>query len=220
MKPKHLFQLIMLSSAFLSLSSYAQLGSQEIKICVISDVHYFDTSLLINEGPAFEDYLNHDRKLLRESYAITESLIDSLVTEQPDILLVSGDITKDGELICHQKMADYFEELEATGTHVFVCPGNHDINNPHAVAFDNDTTYPVASVNPEEFKTIYANHGYDEAIAVDTASLSYIAEPIRGLQILSMDVCRYDSNYIDNYPQTDGGFEGKSYSGNGTPQPD
>jgi hypothetical protein len=47
----------------------------------------------------------------------------------------------------------------------------------------------------------------DQAIAVDTASLSYVAEPIPGLQILSMDVCRYDSNYISNYPQTSGGFE-------------
>jgi len=185
----------------------SQVGVQDIKICIIADVHYFDTSLLINDGPAFQEYLSHDRKLLQESYAITESLIDSLIAEQPDIVLVTGDITKDGEMVCHQKMADYFGELEADGAQVFVCPGNHDINNPHAVAFDYDTTYQVASVTPGEFKNVYANHGYSDAIAVDTASLSYVAEPIQGLQILSMDVCRYDSNYIDNYPLTDGGFE-------------
>jgi 3',5'-cyclic AMP phosphodiesterase CpdA len=185
----------------------AQVGLQDIKICVISDVHYFDTSLLINDGAAFEEYLMYDRKLLRESYAITASLFDSLAAEHPDILLVSGDITKDGELVCHQTMADYFNQLEAAGTQVFVCPGNHDINNPMAVAFDGDVTYPVPGLSPEEFKTIYGNFGFDEAIAVDTASLSYVVEPIEGLQILSMDVCRYDSNYFDNYPQTNGGFE-------------
>lgn len=188
-------------------SAFAQLGTEDIKICVFSDPHYFDTSLLINDGPAFEDYLNFDRKLLRESYAITESLIDSLIAEQPDIVLVSGDLTKDGELIAHQKMAAYFEELESAGAKVFVCPGNHDINNPHAVAFDNDTTYPVPSVTPEIFKSLYENFGFNEAIAADTASLTYIVEPIPGLQILSMDICRYDSNYIDNYPQTSGGFK-------------
>lgn len=185
----------------------AQVGVQNIKMCIISDVHYFDTSLLINDGTAFEEYLNDDRKLLRESYAITESLMDSLISEQPDIVLVSGDITKDGELVCHQKMADYFSELEAAGAQVFVCPGNHDINNPMAVAFDGDITIPVPAVNPQEFKAVYGGFGYNEAIAIDTASLSYIAEPIQGLQILSMDVCRYDSNYINNYPQTNGGFK-------------
>lgn len=187
--------------------SNAQLGIQNIKICVFTDSHYFDTSLLINDGQAFEDYLNFDRKLLRESYAITESLMDSLISEQPDLVLVSGDLTKDGELIAHQKMAAYFGELEAAGAQVFVCPGNHDINNPHAVAFDYDTTYPVPSVTPEIFKSVYENFGFNEAIAVDTASLTYIVEPMPGLQILSMDICRYDSNYIENYPKTSGGFK-------------
>lgn len=200
-------QTFLLSFFIFCQTSMSQVGLEEIKICVISDVHYFDTSLLINDGPAFEEYLTYDRKLLRESYAITQSLIDSLISEQPDLVLVTGDITKDGELVCHQKMASYFSQLEANGAQVLVCPGNHDINNPMAWAFDGSNTYPVPGVSPEEFKSIYNDFGFNEAIAQDTASLSYIIEPIPGLQILSMDVCRYDSNYIANYPQTDGGFE-------------
>ena len=208
MKNKLTFSILLLPVLLLyTLNGYSQLGTENIKICVISDVHYFDTSLLISDGPAFEEYLNFDRKLLRESYAITQSLMDSLITEQPDIVLVSGDLTKDGELVCHQKMADYFSQLEANGAKVFVCPGNHDINNPMAVAFDGSLTYPVPTVNDDEFKSVYNNFGFNEAIATDTASLSYVAEPIPGLQILSMDVCRYDSNYINNYPQTSGGFK-------------
>ncbi|MCB2219403.1 MAG: metallophosphoesterase [Bacteroidetes bacterium] len=200
-------QLLVILITVNTFPSWSQVGQQGIKICVISDVHYFDTSLLINDGTAFQNYLTYDRKLLKESYAITESLIDSLIAEQPDIVLVSGDITKDGELICHQKMAAYFEALEMNGAQVFVSPGNHDINNPHAVAYDGDVTYPVPSVNAAEFVSTYEDFGFNEAILRDTASLSYVAEPIPGLQILSMDVCRYDSNYINNYPQTDGGFK-------------
>jgi 3',5'-cyclic AMP phosphodiesterase CpdA len=206
MKPKF-FILLLVSGIVFYFTAKSQVGLQDIKICVISDVHYFDTTLLINDGTAFQNYLTIDRKLLKESYAITEFLIDSVIIEAPDIVLVSGDITKDGELVCHQKMADYFEELELNGIQVLVCPGNHDINNPHAVAYDGDVTFPVASVNPAEFAALYGEFGFDEAILADTASLSYIAEPIPGLQILSMDVCRYDSNYINNYPQTDGGFK-------------
>jgi predicted MPP superfamily phosphohydrolase len=137
------FILFILLGSFSEISVFAQVGIQDIKICVISDVHYFDTSLLINDGPAFEEYLTYDRKLLRESYAITESLIDSLISEQPDLVLVTGDLTKDGELVCHQKMANFFNQLENAGTQVFICPGNHDINNPMAVAFDGAVTYPV-----------------------------------------------------------------------------
>ncbi|MBN2172606.1 MAG: metallophosphoesterase [Bacteroidales bacterium] len=208
MKSKLFFILaLVIVSAGISVQSIAQIGTENIKICVFSDPHYFDPSLLINDGPAFEEYLTYDRKLLKESNAIMESLIDSLIAEQPDIVLISGDLTKDGELICHQQMAGYFSELENAGAQVFVCPGNHDINNPHALAYDNDMTYPVPNITPEDFVTIYHNFGYGQAIAKDTASLSYVAEPIPGLQILSMDVCRYDSNYIQNYPQTSGGFE-------------
>ena len=202
-----LLTLIIASAIWLPNCSFAQVGVQDIKICVISDVHYFDTTLLINDGQAFEDYLFYDRKMLRESYAITQSLMDSLIVEHPDILLVPGDLTKDGELVCHQTVANFFSQLEANGTQVFVCPGNHDINNPTAFAYDGDNTIPVPNVSPQDFKSIYADYGYNEAIAIDTASLSYVAEPIQGLQILSMDVCRYDSNYIQNYPQTSGGFK-------------
>jgi len=208
MKAKYTIQLVFLMGILNFVNPlFAQVGIQNIKLCVISDVHYFDTSLLVNDGTAFEEYLKSDRKLLRESYAITESLMDSLVSEQPDIVLVSGDITKDGELVCHQKMAEYFGVLESSGAHVFVCPGNHDINNPMAVAFDGNNTYPVPAITPEDFKNLYSAYGFSDAIAVDTASLTYVAEPIEGLQILAMDVCRYDSNYINNYPQTSGGFK-------------
>ena len=206
MKAIQNYLILLILITFFAKSSNAQVGTEEIKICVISDVHYFDTSLLINDGSAFEEYLNFDRKLLRESYAITQSLVDSLLAEQPDLVLVSGDITKDGELVCHQKMAGYFSQLEASGIHVLVCPGNHDINNPMAVAFDGALTYPVPAIDADDFKTIYGDFGFDEAIAIDTSSLSYVSEPIPGLQILSMDVCRYDSNYINDYPQTSGGF--------------
>jgi hypothetical protein len=103
-------------------------------------------------------------------------------------------------------MAEFFGELEAAGAEVLVCPGNHDINNPHAMAYDGDVTFPVPGVSPQEFRTIYNNFGFGQALAVDTSSLSYVAEPVPGLQVISIDVCRYDSNYINNYPQTSGGF--------------
>ena len=139
---KKVYLLFLLSAVFLlsSHNSYSQVGSQNIKFCVISDLHYFDSTLLINDGPAFQAYLAQDRKMLKESHAIMVSLFDSLVAEHPDIVLIPGDMTKDGELVCHQKMLDFILKLQNINVKVFVTPGNHDINNPAAMSFNNDTT--------------------------------------------------------------------------------
>lgn len=188
-------------------NGFGQLGLQNIKICVISDLHYFDSTLLINDGYAFQMYLAQDRNLLKESHAIMVSLFDSLIAEHPDIVLITGDITKDGEYICHQKIATFLQKLKNANIKVFVSPGNHDINNPNSFSFDGDTVYSVPTITPVQFKSIYNDYGYNQAIKADTASLSYLSEPFSGLQILSMDVCRFDSNYINMEPTTSGGFK-------------
>ncbi|MFZ4401843.1 MAG: metallophosphoesterase [Bacteroidales bacterium] len=207
MKKIYFVILLSISVFFGTLRGFSQVGLQNVKICVISDMHYFDSTLLINDGFAFQMYLAQDRKLLKESHAIMVSLFDSLIAEHPDIVLIPGDLTKDGENLCHQKIAAFLLKLKNANIKVFVAPGNHDINNPSSFSFDGDTVYSVPTITPSQFKTIYNNYGYNVATKTDTASLSYVAEPISGLQILSMDVCRYDSNYIDMQPTTSGGFK-------------
>lgn len=189
------------------LAPAADSSAQDQKICVIADIHYFDPDLLINDGTAFQTYLAYDRKLLQESEAILESVIDSLIAEAPDVVIVAGDLTKDGELTGHQKVAAYFQELENAGIEVIVTPGNHDINNPHAVSFDGDDMTPVSSVSPAEFATIYDNYGFAQASARDTNSLSFVYNLTDSITVISMDVCRYDSNYVDGHPTTSGGFK-------------
>ncbi len=84
---------------------FIELDAQKEKICVASDLHYFDPALLINDGPAFHQYIMDDRKLIKESSAIVKSLFKSIIEEKPDILLIPGDLTKDGELVSHQNLA-------------------------------------------------------------------------------------------------------------------
>jgi len=178
----------------------------KLKLAIFSDAHYFAPSLLVNDGPAFQGYLAADRKLLLQSQAILDEMITELKQAQPQIVLVSGDLTKDGELICHQAMTNYLGQLKAAGAKVFVVPGNHDINNPHAVSYDGVTTTPVPSITPAQFATLYAGCGYGDAVARDPNSLSYVAEPTPGLLILAMDSCRYERN-TNGEPYTGGYFD-------------
>ena len=182
------------------------------QFAVISDLHIFDTSLG-SEGPLFEEYLNSDRKLLIESIEILEAVVERLRTEDLDFVIVSGDLTKDGELLNHQRCASILSALLEDGTKVYVVPGNHDILNGHAVMFEQDTTQPVPTVTPAEFAEIYKEMGYGEAIRRDSASLSYVVEPLPGLWIVAMDACRYRDNRADRPPVVDGRFQRRLSAG-------
>lgn len=186
-----------------------------VRFAVFSDPHLFDPALG-TEGAAFEAYLAQDRKLIRESEALTKSVVAELIkthqSEPLDFILVSGDLTKDGERASHEKFAGYLAQLEAAGIPVYVVPGNHDVNNPHAMAFDGATATSVATVTPAEFANVYTQFGYGEAKAIDTNSLSYTVEPVPGLVLLGLDSCKYTENASKGYPVTSGAYSAATQS--------
>jgi UDP-2,3-diacylglucosamine pyrophosphatase LpxH len=177
------------------------------RFVVFSDPHIFAHELG-TEGAAFEEYLNNDRKMLKESQLIMQSLINNIAQERADFVLVSGDLTKDGELASHDLMAANLAKIEASGKQVYVVPGNHDILNPEAYSYSGQSKTRVANVTPERFAQIYGVFGYDEALYRDTNSLSYVAEPEPGLWLLALDACLYKLN-VDT-ETTNGAFSAET----------
>ena len=116
---------------------------------VMSDLHYYDTSLGTT-GAAFEECMYSDRKLLKQSAELVDKAVDSIIDTGVKFVLVSGDLTKDGELINHQKVAEQFQRLEDAGISVYVVPGNHDVNNPGAVKYSGDVTERVENVSESD----------------------------------------------------------------------
>jgi predicted MPP superfamily phosphohydrolase len=172
-------------------------SSDHIKIAVVSDIHYMDPTLLANgasTGQAFLDYLNADPKLIEYSDAITRQMIAEVMDLKPQIMLIPGDLTKDGERISHTSLTTMLQELRARGIKVFVVPGNHDINNPEAVAYSGDFATPTPTVSATEFASLYNDFGYGSAIYRDPHSLSYVSAPYNDLWILAID----DAKYADN----------------------
>jgi len=183
--------------------------TDDVKFGVFSDPHFYDLDLGTT-GSAFETYLTYDRKMLRESNAILDAALAGLGAEGLDFVLVSGDLTKDGEKTSHQKFAAKIAGLEAQGVEVYVVPGNHDVNNPHAVSFSGDTMTPVPTVTPAEFAEIYDDFGYGEALYRDPNSLSYVAEPAPGIWLLALDTCKYADNIANGSPETSGAYSAKT----------
>jgi hypothetical protein len=81
--------------------------------------------------------------------------------------------------------------LISGGIKVRVINGNHDINGIDSYKYIGSTTQKVPNIDAGEFKTIYENCGYSDALYSDPNSLSYVSEPLPGLWLIAIDDCKY-----------------------------
>lgn len=183
----------------------------QIKIAHLSDTHFFSRRLY-SDCPDFTIAEHSDRKMFRESGDIIKKAMSEIVAYRPDLVILSGDLTKDGELACHQDihamLSDAKKQLRATGkdTQFAVINGNHDINNDlNGRDFSSGQALHTDLVDPLAFKELYADCGYDDAIAMfdqggsKGGSLSYVLRPVKGVTLIAVDSCKYstDQNGLD-----------------------
>lgn len=137
-------------------------GADDIRIAVLSDTHYYPLNY-VSECEDYDAYVGGDPKMLEESGSILDAALSMVEEDAPDVLLVSGDLTKDGEKLGHEQLAERFQKIEdETDTEVFVINGNHDIYNyQDSCTFENGKKESAETTTPDEFKQIYRNFGYD-----------------------------------------------------------
>lgn len=180
-----------------------------LRIAVMSDLHYLSPDM-IADTEDFEHAFNSDRKLLKESSSVLHEMLERVRADKPDILLVSGDLTKDGEQECHAALAKQLQQLQQDipGLKIYVINGNHDIRNYNAKNFNtpDGKAVPATRTHPEDFKRIY-DFVYSDPTVIATftpaagneaGSLSYVARPVEGLTVIAMDTCRYSSDNTSN----------------------
>ena len=205
-KMKRAFSLIIsVLTAYSCMAQDAVSDFPETHFMVFSDPHYYDPSLG-TDGEAFQSYLDKDRKLLKQSRELMLEALDIVAGTDASFVLIPGDLTKDGTRVSHLEFAGLINEIEKSGKKVYVVPGNHDVSNGEAHSYRGGETITVDNVGPEQFKTIYSNFGYKEALYEDTASLSYVAEPVDGLWVVGLDACLYKQNLPGGHPVTNGAF--------------
>ena len=167
-------------------------------ILLLTDTHVMAPELLKSEGAAFERYVKYDPKLLEYSVEVLQGIVDAAVARHPDLVVIPGDLTKDGEAVSHRLVVNILGNLRAAGIPVVVVPGNHDIENPNGSYFDGDQKYPAERTSPSLFVELYNDFGYGRALSRDMTSLSYAIEPLDGLVLLCIDTNRYDENkYVE-----------------------
>ncbi len=159
----------------------------QTRIMLLSDTHVMAPELLIKDGEAWQFSLSYDRKLNDYSAAIFDEAVNIAKREKPDFLMISGDLTKDGEIVSHQYVVKRLKELKEAGIRSFVIPGNHDMGTAEAFYFDGDEIYEAETLDRDQFPEYYKEFGYGDALERDPESLSYVCEPVDGLVLIGID---------------------------------
>lgn len=142
-----------------------EVSEGRVKISLMSDTHVLPKEL-IADNPAYTRAMHADRKLFTQSQGIFDEAIRLAEDNDSEIIMIPGDLTKDGEKQSHEYVSSKLEEWkskrEASGKKAayFVIPGNHDINNYDGYDFTkynkaNDTAELAGLTTHTMFNSMY-----------------------------------------------------------------
>ena len=147
-------------------------GALEQTIVVASDLHLLANSLIEGSDYTKSDLLS-DGRIQHLDYEIVEGLIAAVNEKKPSFLILTGDLTFNGEKESHKELARLLHTVNPD-TKVLVIPGNHDCNSLNSGDFSQNQTRHSENLSQEEFPEIYKDFGYVGAMSYDPYSLSYI----------------------------------------------
>lgn len=160
----------------------------DYELIVASDLHYIAPSLT-DGGSCYQRVLQAgDSKFMPQIEAITAAFFDEVREAAPEALLLTGDLTFNGALQSHEALIEKLRGLEAVGIPVLVLTGNHDLYNENAVAYHGDSFTRVISATTVSFGALYAEFGLNEALSVDSDSLSYLYPLNDTTRVLMLDL--------------------------------
>lgn len=173
----------------LLLSGCAGVGKQggELELLTATDLHYLAPSLT-DKGEFFTQMLAAaDGKVTYYCEELVDAFLAEVKAQKPDALILTGDLSFNGAVESHKALAEKLAAVEAAGVPVYVLPGNHDVYNHYAARFQGDGYDLVEPATAEDFAAIYASFGFDEAIARDEDSISYVAQINEKTRLLMLD---------------------------------
>ena len=154
---------------------------------VASDLHYISPDLT-DGGEGYRQVLKKgDSKFMPFIEEITDAFLDEVIAEQPDVVLLTGDLTFNGAELSHRSLCEKLKKLEAAGIPVLVLPGNHDVYNLNAARYRGSGAERVPFATTESFAEIYRDFGPGEALSADPDSLSYVWELNDRVRIMMLD---------------------------------
>ncbi len=175
-----------------SVAAFAAEKETDLSFAVASDLHYNVPEEALTASGEIDDeiywYANRRAAMENESgWIIDEFLNQCAENDEVDFVLISGDIVDNGRAIAQEHIdvaAKFAAFEEKSGKQIYVTVGNHD------AGYDSATT-------PEDFKRIYADFGYDQALTVVEDDCSYTANLGEKYRLISLDSCNHGKSTED-----------------------
>ncbi len=181
---------ICLFALILCLLLFAGAVSAETTIMVVSDLHYLSPSLYEGSDLFLRSIAKGDGKMTHRSDVLLNAMIAQAERIHPDLLLLTGDLSFNGEKQSHLELAQALEPLLHQGIQVYVIPGNHDINVTSAFAFSGETYRLTDSVTADEFRAIYQD--YLGAPGDNRIGISYTVSLKNAIDVCMLDCAFYE----------------------------
>ena len=156
-----------------------------VSFYLVTDTHYFENELGA-EGKAFEKNMTTEQYFVRESSAIVKSTFARISEDkETDIVIIPGDLTKNGEKESHKSFIKELYKLKESGKKIFVITAGHDYNES-AYVLKGDGRVPVEGTDFDDLHEMYRDFGYGDATAIDEPTHSYVAEITEGVRMLAI----------------------------------
>ncbi len=156
-----------------------------VSFYIVTDTHYFENSLGAG-GKAFENNMRTEQYFVKESSAIVKATFERIIKDsETDIVIIPGDLTKNGEKESHKGFIKELYALKESGKRIFVITAGHDYNES-AYVLQGDGRVTVEGTDFDDLCEMYRDFGYGEALAIDEPTHSYIAEITEGIRMLAI----------------------------------
>ncbi len=172
---------------------------------VISDTHLIADSLH-DHGQAFSQMqkTSQGKDLYYQETALS-AFARMAEEKKPAVIIVTGDVTFNGERVSAEKFAELFKPL--TKTKLLVVPGNHDIYDGWAREFRGKKQYYAGQISPRMWRNIFKK-SYENALSIDRNSLAYSVQLNPDYLLILADSNDYGKEESSTAPAT-AGFLGK-----------
>ena len=156
-----------------------------VSFYLVTDTHYLNNKLEPG-GEAFEKNMVTEQYFVKESGAIISATFDKIIQDkETDIVIIPGDLVKNGEKESHNVFIKELYRLKDSGKKVYVITAGHDYND-NAYVLKGDGRVPVEGTDYNDLCEMYRDFGYGDAIAFDEPTHSYVAQITEGVRMLAI----------------------------------
>lgn len=158
-----------------------------LTLMVATDIHYLSPQLHDGGELITKVIENGDNKMVFEMPEAVDALIAETLKVKPSALILSGDLSFNGELLSHKELGTKLQAVWDAGIPVLVIPGNHDLDYPYAFRYEGEEAYEADTTTQAQFCEIYGEFGYQNALSKDEETFSYVYPVSESLRLMFLD---------------------------------